>query len=1158
MVPADIADLCHLLATPDRWPLALERFRGLLGVADLDFEPVTAGRSDPAGDPATPWREAVRWEGHLLGWLVGGCVPASTDALTAIVPLVAWARATQQTLDASKERVTEVQQLAATALDFSEFVTWLLQATGETEVEQLAAHAVRRVLGVEDAALLRRADCGWRLSLPLRRVTVRVSSPGSALLAVLSGPTFDYAQAISPQGDELERVLAAYGHQHLFATALDLGNTRPGILIALGSQPLQLKPETRVSLSQLATLTCSTLDHFEQQRRLDEHKKSLEEALRIAQMGTWELCLRTNKLTWSREFHMLVGGPFEPCTLASADGSPQLNLEAEFIGNSRLRDLIETGESAWSSEVKKLDGRVMWTRTSCQLVRDDDGRPRLIRGVARDITAEVESRHERERALARASRYERLFSMADTIAGVCTMDGIIQEVSPSWTRQLGYEPQELLGVNIASLLHPSDRRLVAPMFARRSSQERSAGAVVRVKSKKGGWRWLSCAAATDGQYVYAAATDITQLKEATERLERSEAQLRLAGAIARIGAWSYDVSTQAVAWSDEVRRLCEVPPNFVPTSTEMPRFYDPEALNALRRASLAALSDGTSFDLELPVTTWTGKKLFVRHQANVERVDGVPVRIVGAFQDVTEHHIAREAALEASRVKSRFLANTSHEIRTPLNGILGMTRLALDTPLTAEQREFMDAVLTSGENLLVIVNDILDISKIESGKLELEDVPFSLRRTLSEAARNQASRAHSRALELVVDCDPALPDMFRGDAVRIGQIATNLIGNAVKFTPRGHVLVEARPSAGGVEISIIDTGIGIPAARMNHIFEAFTQADGSTNRRFGGTGLGLAITLQLVKRMGGAIDVQSTEGQGSRFTVTLPLVPVEGAERRTMALHRGTAMLVSDHDVSGRAVERQLRQLGFEVARSDSRSAVRRLLAREAPSILVIEQELEQTTGLELSEALQQEESLARLPRLLLTRTTSRPAAEAVAAAGIRRVLSRPASDVELRHAIHQLERGDAAPALTNNTDRVPRRSLKLLLAEDNAINARLAQRLCEKLGHQVVHVVNGALAVDAAERGEWDAVLMDMHMPELDGLEATRRIRMAEFECGRGGVPIIALTASAMKGDEEVCLAVGMDAYLTKPIDPEKLELVLHELSLMPSVSTRRATKAG
>ncbi len=1145
----DLAALCHLLAQPAQWSAAVERLRTLLASPSLTFIEPPEGQVDPPEAQPTHWRCAVEWDGSSLGWFEADAAPADAEALAAVLPLVGWARRQQRDAGHAASLLAEVRRVAGGALDFAEFVTWLLHASDEREVERLGTHAMVSLLKAGDGALLRRARAGWVLSIPARELSVTIEGWETGVFGrLLTRESVEVEATLEQHDDELTRALASWGYSHAFAVPLDTGNKTQGVLFAVSKLAGDFLPEMRISATQLAILVSVTLDRFEQQRRLSDHQKSLEDALRIANMGTWEFSLRSDEITWSPELHRIYGGAFTPKTQSSFSAMVFMNLDTRLLQNGGLRELLETGEvGAWPSEVRTLNGRIIWTRTSCELVRDADGRAVRIRGVTRDVTVEVSSQLERERALSRATRYERLFAMSDTLAVVCGVDGLIEEVSPSWTRQLGYEPCELRGVGIATLLHPEDEHAIVQLFAEKVSGGSPVATVLRLRSRDGQWRWLSWTAVVDGDRVYAGATDITSLQETSQRLMRSEEQLRQAGAIARIGAWSLDDATGVVDWSDEVRRSFETPAGFVPSLSDLERFYEPRAAARLRAAIETAVSTEAPFDLELEVITWNGRRIIGRHQANVETCASGSVRLVGAFQDVTEQHMAREAALAASRVKSQFLANMSHEVRTPLNGILGMTRLALETTLSVEQREYLEAVRVSGDNLLAIVNDILDISKIESGKLELEHAPFSVKQAVFEAARNQASRAHARDIELIVDVDPNMAEQHHGDAVRVGQVASNLVGNAVKFTERGQVSIEVRQLVEGVEVAVRDTGIGIPSDRVHAIFEAFTQADGGTNRRFGGTGLGLTITLELVKRMGGRVDVESEPGKGSCFRVFLPLLPVEGVGRRGLSLRRGAALVVSDQLTARAVTARQLSQLGFDVAQTSGMQAMQYVLEHQGPlALLVIDHELEQTTGVELGEALQQAESLRDVPRILLARTTSRPGTEELAAAGVRRVLSRPASLSELTHAVLQLEQAGASSVTQERAVGGPprRRQLKLLLAEDNAINARLAQRLCERLGHQVVHVANGALAVAAVERERWDAVLMDMQMPVLGGLEATRFIR--DFESARGSkhLPIIALTASAMKGDEDVGLAAGMDAYLTKPVSPEKLADVLERLT--------------
>jgi PAS domain S-box-containing protein len=649
--------------------------------------------------------------------------------------------------------------------------------------------------------------------------------------------------------------------------------------------------------------------------------------------------------------------------------------------------------------------------------------------------------------------------------------------------------------------------------------------------------------------VRGVARDVT-LEVLTQReLKASKDQLQQASAMAHIGAWDFDVATRVATWSEEVRRIYGVGPDYPPLKA-LKEFYAPRHLEPLMALQMQCVEHGTPYDAEVEVRRSDGTRIWVRHLGNAERVDGRTVRLFGAIQDVTEQHRAREEALTASRVKSQFLANTSHEIRTPLNGIIGMTQLALQTELSSEQREFLEAVHASGENLLSIVNDILDISKIESGHLALEQIPFSITDCVHDSVRGQASRAHSKDLELIVDLPPSVPELLVGDPVRVGQIITNLVGNAVKFTERGDVTVRVAFGPEGLHLAVSDTGIGIPKDRIASIFDAFTQADGSTNRRFGGTGLGLTITLELVKAMGGRIEVESEPGRGSTFHAWLSIAAAPTQPRRAERAAPLRVLLVSGHPVAEGVRERLLTGLGCEVSLSRPEEAAYRLLEslESRPfDLLVTDHELPGTSGLELCDALNFHEELARLPRVLLVRTTHRPASSQLQAAGIARVLTRPVVPRELAAVLSELTPGGGfRPQPSATALPQPRRGLHVLLAEDNAINARLARGLLEKLGHTVTHVSDGSLAVEAAARGTWDAVLMDMQMPVLDGLDATRQIRAAERATQRH-LPIIALTANAMKGDDQVCLEAGMDAYLTKPIDLTALTRVLESLTGAP-----------
>ncbi len=1143
MTPTAIAELCQLLAQAERWPLACEQIRQALGASAFTIDATPPGPPDPAASASTRWEHPVLWAGAPVG-VVRGEGPHDPAVLDQVLPLIAWAMWQARESQQLESRVNEVQVRAARAMDLSELVTWLLHARDEVEVEKLGTSAVASVLKVDAGALLTKDRLGvWTLRIPVLDLATRLDGLGASKQAqLLTRALVELEGPVNPDDGPVEWRLWEWGYRHAFAVPLDSGTEPLGVLLALSKEPGVIDAEARVAAAQLAIMISVALDRLHDQRGLAEHRKALEDALRLASMGTWELELATLEVTWSKELHQLYGGGFTELRLSHDATLEGLAPDDRFLYERHLRELLGTGTTTpCQTQLTTLDDRHIWVRTLFELVRDADGVPTRVRAVTRDVTPEVGSQLDRERALARASRYERLFSLSDTLSAVMDSNGVIEECSPSWTRQLGYAPNELQGTNMVALLHPADRPEVERLLRERMKEGQPAGAVSRVKARAGDWRWLSWTTARDGGRFYAAATDVTPLEATSQRLRRSEEQLRQAGALARVGAWEFELATERITCSDEVLRIYELPRGTSPSLEEFMGFYSPEDAAKFTSHIRECGINGTPYDLELEILTRSGKRLWARHQGQADRVNGHTLRVFGALQDITDQRRARETAIAASRVKSQFLANTSHEIRTPLNGILGMTELALETQLTPEQREFLDAVRVSGQNLLSIVNDILDISKIESGHLQLERVPFSLHTAIFEAVRNQASRSHSRGLELLVDLDPALPDQFLGDPVRVGQVVTNLVGNAVKFTERGEVIVEASLEARGVRLAVRDTGIGIPPDRIESIFEAFTQADGSTNRRFGGTGLGLTITLELVKAMGGRIDVESVVGKGSTFVAWLPLATAPAEPRLAPAATGLKVMVVSDHPAVRAVTERQLHALGYEVETTTASSAIHRLLdGNGAVHAMVIDQELEHSSGIELSQALEHHEGLNRLPRVLSSRTTSRPSHEEITAAGVRRVLTRPVSCAELKGALNQARLAGASPTRQASSSaasqlRPAPRALKVLLAEDNAINARLAQRLVERLGHRVTHVTDGAQAVDAVAREKWDAVLMDMQMPVLDGLDATRRIRQAERTTG-GHVPIIALTANAMKGDDQACLDAGMDAYLTKPIDLDRL----------------------
>ncbi len=525
---------------------------------------------------------------------------------------------------------------------------------------------------------------------------------------------------------------------------------------------------------------------------------------------------------------------------------------------------------------------------------------------------------------------------------------------------------------------------------------------------------------------------------------------------------------------------------------------------------------------------------------------------------------AREAAEDASRTKTEFLANISHEIRTPLNAILGMTELALGTSLSPDQREYVTAVQDAGRTLLALMNDVLDFSRIEAHKLELYTINFPLRETLADVLRTFGLRAYQKGLELILQTGPDVPEMVSADVVRLRQILTNLVGNAIKFTERGEVTLRAfvdisREDYTLIHFSVADSGIGVPPAKLAILFDPFTQADSSTHRKYGGTGLGLAISKELVEVMGGQMWVESAPGRGSIFHFTLPVrgrrgaLPVPAGQEKLAGL---SVLIVDDNRTQRETLAELLARRGMKAeSQPGGRAAVRAMeaAAKEGRSfdLILLDAQMPDLDGFAVAERIRDlplPPKWRRCPMLLITVPGMTETEARRSALGIAVAISKPIRESALFDAIHQAVKSPGSGSGSHRIASLPpplpaappgERALHILLIEDNAINQMVTRRLLEREGHTVVVAENGIHGLEAVAREPFDAILMDVQMPGLDGIETTRAIRSRE----RGThhrTPIVAFTAHALKEDRERCLAAGMDAYLTKPVETPTLLEVL------------------
>jgi PAS domain S-box-containing protein len=670
---------------------------------------------------------------------------------------------------------------------------------------------------------------------------------------------------------------------------------------------------------------------------------------------------------------------------------------------------------------------------------------------------------------------------------------------------------------------------------------------------------------------------VKQLKARQAELEtivdERTRQLTNVQEIARLGSWQWDIRGNKVTWSPELYRIFgRDPQEFGATYQAFLDCVHPDDREMVRANVERSLQERKypTFDNRILWPDGTVRTV----QANGEVIvddTGEPIALVGTAQDITERkrselelQEAKAAAEGANRAKSEFLANMSHEIRTPMNGIIGMTELALDTDLTAEQRDYLTTVNISADLLLTIINDILDFSKIEAGKLELDPVDFDLRDCLGDTIKTLALRAHEKGLELACRVHANVPDAVVGDAGRLRQIVINLVGNAIKFTERGEIVLDVsvaaseatptgdrRPADVALLFAVTDTGIGISATNQRRIFDAFSQADNSITRQYGGTGLGLTISSRLVGMMGGRLFVESESGRGSTFSFTAPLglqsAPSESHPIVPAASLRDVPVLVIDDNATNRGIlEHTLAGWGMKPTAVDGGHEALRVFERTADAgepfrVVLLDADMPGVDGFTIASSIHTQPGRAGASIMMLTSVAQREQIARCRGVGSGHYLTKPIRESELLAAIvavlepaRAARRGEAArrqrPQAHPTTP-----PLRILLAEDNAVNRKLAIRLLEKRGHSVVVAGNGREALEAMEQPTFDVVLMDLEMPEMSGLEAAAAIRAREQRT-QMHLPIVAMTAHAMMGDRERCLAAGMDAYLAKPIRAAEL----------------------
>jgi len=941
---------------------------------------------------------------------------------------------------------------------------------------------------------------------------------------------------------------------------------------------------------------------------MDTDPELLRSMVDAAPDGLWLVDLDGGTLYVNKRLAEIVGRPIEELshlsafTAAVAFGDEQDRADLE----AHIQTLRQGHPGSANDEVLILrpDGTTAWCLASWGPTKGPDG---ATIGYLHRITEYTERRllvvelQERERELATAQRIAKLGSWSWDVAA----DRIWW--SDELYRVYGLAPDEFKATYTAFLdLHDlRDREAIAAVILTAMRQQDHFEWEGRTVTPAGETRWVRGLGLVErdaeGAVTRLSGTsqDITDVRTADEAADEATQRLHLLQQMAEAANRSSTVTDALVRAAQTLtddsgwRPICVfvrgdqggplTPLELPQPSSDLPA-PDPETAERCWLNSdldIFPLPDRPGHSLvNLPVFADHRVVCVIQLLASVTQPDvetwsllrqisGQLGRVADRERAATLLSEARDEAMAASRHKSDFLATMSHEIRTPMNGVIGLTDLLLRTDLDGQQRRLADGLRGAGLTLLALINDVLDLSKIESGKLELEVTRFDVRAVLDETATVLAGPAQDKGLELILGCDPAVPRTLMGDPVRFGQALTNLGSNAVKFTEAGEVVIDINlvpPEPGGnsdkvtLRIEVRDTGIGIDTEHLSGLFDAFTQADRSTTRRHGGTGLGLAISAQLVERMGGAIDVRSVPGAGSVFWFTAQFGPADHADDVSLLtaqpLHRRRVLVVDDNPTAAAFAARQLTvwDLQASVAGSaeDAMDELSSAAAAGSPyDLALVDLDMPDVDGLELGRRIRASEAIGDIDLVLLA-SEGAVTNDELLAAGYQARATKPVRPSELYDALLVATRTETQPAIAPRRRVVaqPALGLTVLIVEDNAVNQLVAIGLLENLGCEVVAVANGAEAVDALDEGHpYDVVLMDCRMPRLDGFDATRAIRARE---STARVPIIALTASALQGERDRCLEAGMDDFLTKPVDPVQLaEAVLRWGRLTPAAVT-------
>jgi len=912
--------------------------------------------------------------------------------------------------------------------------------------------------------------------------------------------------------------------------------------------------------------------------------------------GIWDWDMKTGKVYYSRQWKAMLGYTKEEIGDTTAEWFDRLPIDDLALCQEAIGNHLQGKTEDFVIEYRMLakDGSLRWILARGKVVeRAQDGTPLRTIGTNTDITQRKTAEH--ELYLER----ERLGLAAEALhLGVWDYNFAANTIlcDARWYEIYGVDPTSVVTMETFNArLHPDDVDWVArervTTLAKRERIHRMefriitpAGETRRILSAA---RMLEADERTPNRFV-GIVMDVTESRLAEETLQNSYEALRQAEKLAKVGNWTLDLKTSRLTTSDMLNEMNGVGPDDPPLTVDRLRnLLPPESLEKMHSGFERCAADGTPFDVETEHWRIDGTSYFarLRGRANLD-ASGKVISVSGTLQDITEERQAaeileqaRDAAEAAEHAKSDFLAMMSHEIRTPMNTVLGMTRLALQTDLAPRQRNYLDKINTAANALISIINDVLDFSKIEAGKLDIEETEFTLESVLESTASVTALKAEEKGLEIVYEVAQDVPGRLVGDSLRLGQVLINLVNNAVKFTERGEVVVsigrapQSRTNAATLQFAVRDTGIGLDPSQIAGLFRAFSQADRNTSRKYGGTGLGLAICKQLVERMGGTIWVTSEPDKGSTFffTIEVRLPAIPDAHRMTpkRANLKGKRVLIVDDNPSACDILSQMvRNFGMDVEAVDSgASALTNLkLAssqRRPFELVLMDWRMPGMDGLDAAQRIKADMNLREIPAVLMVTAYGREEVLRKSEQfGLQGVLIKPVTESVMFNTIIDIldptpmnkqgetiaSQGSMWSGIDSHAPSSQEEWIKslnrrrVLVVDDNALNREVVSDFLMLAGVEVGTASNGIEALKQLEDGDYEAVLMDVHMPVMDGLTAVREIRKEERW---SKLPIVALTAQARLEDREASLAAGMNAHLTKPID--EMDLYRTLLQLLP-----------